>query len=57
MATIINTLEVIVEEPKVAPAQPAVTAPQPAAAPALRPLDLDDIDERRLRQTARRTAH
>jgi hypothetical protein len=54
MATIINTLEVIIEPPTPA----AADAPQaaPASAP-LTPHDLADVAERRARLAARLAAH
>jgi hypothetical protein len=53
MATIINTLEVIVEPPRPASAgAPSPTPPQPPA-----PHDLVDVWERRARYAARVFAH
>ena len=55
MATIINTLEVVLEPP---PAQPAAQAgpPKPPPSP-LTPRDLEDVLERQLRGVARVAAH
>jgi hypothetical protein len=53
MATIINTLEVVLEQaPKAAP-----QAPPPKPAPPLTPRDLEDVLERQARAVVRLAAH
>ena len=57
MATIINGLEVVLEQPpEQAPSNDA-TPEVREEEPVLRPVDLADIAERQLRQIARLTAH
>jgi hypothetical protein len=60
MATIINTLEVVLEAPKQGggPQPPAGAAQAPAAAAQqLTPADIADVAERRARLAARLAAH
>ncbi len=57
MATIINGLEVILEQPQQQAPQSEATPPDREEQPALRPVDLADIAERQMRQLARLTAH
>ena len=58
MATIINTLEVVLDQP-VKPAQPLAPGPAPQRPPSgpLTPLDVDDILERQARLAMRVAAH
>ena len=55
VATIINTLEVVLEK---SPAQPAAQAAPPKTPPApLTPRDLEDVLERQMRMVVRLAAH
>ena len=56
MATIINPLEVILDQP-VKPAQATPAAPQRPPSGPLTPLDIDDIVERQARIVMRVAAH
>jgi hypothetical protein len=55
MATIINTLEVVIEQPKTP--GPAELPLAPNAPPQFAPRDLSDILQRQSRQAARLRAH
>jgi hypothetical protein len=59
MATIINTLEVVLEPPRQVGPPGGGSAPEPSstAAPPLTPADLADVAERRARYVARLVAH
>jgi hypothetical protein len=58
MATIINTLEVVLDQPtKAAPAPAAGPLPQRPPSGPLTPLDVDDIFERQARLAMRVAAH
>jgi len=57
MATIINTLEVVIDQPAPGRAPAATTAPPAPPAPPLTPRDLDDILERQARTALRLIAH
>jgi hypothetical protein len=56
MATIINTLEVIVDQPGPGRTPAPVTPPKPPAPP-LTPRDLEDVFERQARAAIRLVAH
>ncbi|HZT75356.1 MAG TPA: hypothetical protein VFA27_01765 [Vicinamibacterales bacterium] len=56
MATIINTLEVVLEQPTASPAATAPAPPKPAPLP-LTPRDLEDVIERQARAFMRVAAH
>lgn len=56
MATIINTLEVIVDQPGPGRALPTTTPPKPPAPP-LTPRDIEDVIERHARNVIRLMAH
>jgi hypothetical protein len=56
MATIINTLEVVLEAPAAAK-QPAPATPPKAPPAPLTPRDLEDILERQMRAVVRLAAH
>ena len=53
MATIINTLEVVLDQPVSGPAP----APPPKPAPQMSPRDLEDVIERQTRAATRLAAH
>jgi hypothetical protein len=55
MATIINTLEVVLEQPL--PQQGAPMAPPKPPSPPLTPRDLEDVLERQMRTVVRLAAH
>jgi len=55
VATIINTLEVLLEQPSAQQAAPAAP-PKPPSAP-LTPRDLEDVFERQRRAVVRLSAH
>jgi hypothetical protein len=55
MATIINTLEVVLEQPS--PQQGAPAAPPKPPSPPLTPRDLEDVLERQMRTVVRLAAH
>ncbi len=55
MATIINTLEVVIDQPGAGPAAAAAPAPRPQ--PPLTPRDLEDVLERQLHAALRLAAH
>lgn len=58
MATIINTLEVVLDQPtKATSPTPATPSPQRAPSGPLTPLDVDDIFERQARVALRVAAH
>ncbi len=57
MATIINALEVVLEQPQTQPSAADTSPPPPEEEPVLRPVDLADIAERDMRNAARLTAH
>ena len=57
MATIINTLEVVLETPRQATAAASSDVPPSASIPVLTPADLADVAERRARYVARLIAH
>jgi hypothetical protein len=59
MATIINTLEVVLEPPRPSsgPTPPATQPPPAGSRATLTPADLADVAERRARQMARIAAH
>ena len=56
MATIINTLEVVVDRPGAGAAPAPAAPPKPAAAP-LTPRDLEDVLERQAWTAIRLAAH
>ena len=57
MATIINTLEVVLDQPAAGRAPAATAAPPKPPAPPLTPRDLEDILERQVRTAIRLVAH
>jgi hypothetical protein len=57
MATIINTLEVVLDQPAKAAPVPAGPPPQRPPSGPLTPLDVDDIFERQARVAMRVAAH
>ena len=58
MATIINTLEVVLDQPtKATSPTPAMPSPQRPPSGPLTPLDVDDIFERQARVALRVAAH
>jgi hypothetical protein len=57
VATIINTLEVVVDQPSPGAAAAPPTSPPKPPAPPLTPRDLDDVFARQVRNLLRVAAH